>query len=219
MRTHAPGRQRRRPRERHARARERGAPRHGARRRGSPRVRVRQGLRGDGCLSSPGDVWAPRPYWYGLDRAMSSVAAQRAPIRRLSRVREGRGPFLVVAAALFTMLMAGNLPTPLYAVYRERFGFSSTELTLIFATYMLALIPSLLLFGQLSDRVGRRRVIAAGLGAAALGLACFAAARGTAWLFAARAIQGIGLGATVGTAAAALVELEPTGNAARAALA
>jgi hypothetical protein len=33
------------------------------------------------------------------------------------------------------VLLAGNLPTPLYAVYRARFGFSGTELTLIFAVY------------------------------------------------------------------------------------
>src|SRR4051794_31577419 len=108
---------------------------------------------------------------------MSSVTTSRASFLTI------RGPFAVVTAALFVMLMAGNLPTPLYAVYQQRFGFSGTELTLIFATYMLVLMPSLLLFGQLSDRVGRRRVIAGGLGVAALGLVLFAAAQSTAWLF------------------------------------
>ncbi|MFL5869224.1 MAG: MFS transporter [Thermoleophilaceae bacterium] len=131
----------------------------------------------------------------------------------------GRAPFLVVTAALLAMLTAGNLPTPLYAVYRAKFGFSSAELTLIFATYMIVLIPSLLVFGQLSDRVGRRRVLAGGLVVAALGLGIFAAARSTGWLFVARAVQGVGLGAAVGTAGAALVELEPAGDHARAALA
>ena len=91
----------------------------------------------------------------------------------------GRAPFLVVTAALLAMLTAGNLPTPLYAVYRAKFGFSSAELTLIFATYMIVLIPSLLVFGQLSDRVCRRRVLAGGLVVAALGLGIFAAARST----------------------------------------
>ncbi|HEY7620733.1 MAG TPA: MFS transporter [Solirubrobacteraceae bacterium] len=129
-----------------------------------------------------------------------------------------RAPFLVVAGALFVLLLAGNLPTPLYAVYRERFGFSGAELTLIFAVYAMALIPSLLVFGQLSDRVGRKRVIAAGLCLAAVGLALLAAAQNTAWLFVARAVQGLALGTTVGTAAAALVELEPDGDPSRAAL-
>jgi MFS family permease len=130
-----------------------------------------------------------------------------------------RGPFELVAVALFVLLMDGNLATPLYAVYRERFGFSATELTLIFATYTIALIPSLLVFGQLSDRVGRRRVLAGGLGLAAVGLLVLAFAASTAWLFVGRAVQGVSLGAVVGTAAAALVELQPDGDYGRAALA
>jgi MFS family permease len=125
----------------------------------------------------------------------------------------------VVAVALFVLLMDGNLATPLYAVYRERFGFSATELTLIFATYTIALIPSLLVFGQLSDRIGRRRVLAGGLGLAAVGLLLLAFAASTAWLFVGRAVQGVSLGAVVGTAAAALVELQPEGDYGRAALA
>jgi MFS family permease len=117
------------------------------------------------------------------------------------------------------VLVAGaNLATPLYAVYRERFGFSSVVLTLVFATYQLVLCPSLLLFGQLSDRVGRRPVIAGGLAAAMAGLALFALARGTGWLFAARTVQGLAVGAASGAATAALVELAPSGERARAAL-
>jgi MFS family permease len=130
-----------------------------------------------------------------------------------------RASFVVVAGALFVLLLDGNLPTPLYAVYQERFGFSSTELTLIFAAYTIALIPSLLVFGQLSDRVGRRPVIAGGLGLAAVGLVLLATAQSTAWLFAARAVQGVALGSAVGTIPAALVELEPSDDHRRAALA
>jgi MFS family permease len=127
-------------------------------------------------------------------------------------------PFLIGAIALFVLLTDGNLATPLYAVYRQKFGFSATELTLIFATYTIVLIPSLLLFGQLSDRVGRRPVLVGGLVSAAVGLLLLSVADSTAWLFAARAVQGASLGAVVGTAAAALVELHPRGDHERAAL-
>jgi MFS family permease len=130
--------------------------------------------------------------------------------------RAGR-PFLIVTVAFFTLLLGSNLPTPLYAVYRERFGFSSVVLTLVFATYMLVLVPTLLLCGQLSDRVGRRRVIAAGLVTAAVGLGLFAAATATVWLFAARAVQGLSVGMVTGAATAGLVELEPHGDRGRAA--
>jgi len=151
------------------------------------------------------------------------VTAYTTPLERLRSaplLRPGStGPFLIGAVALFVLLTDGNLATPLYAVYREKFGFSATELTLIFATYTIVLIPSLLLFGQLSDRVGRRPVLVGGLLSGAVGLALLALAKDTAWLFVARAVQGVSLGAVVGTAAAALVELHPDGDHSRAALA
>ncbi|HEY3557527.1 MAG TPA: MFS transporter [Kribbella sp.] len=140
--------------------------------------------------------------------------------RAAGRIGTGRrGPFLVTAGALFVLLFDGNLPTPLYGVYRERFGFSGTELTLIFAVYMAVLVPSLMVFGQLSDQIGRSRVLIGGLALGAAGLILLAAAQSTAWLFAGRIAAGVALGATAGTAAAALVELEPHDDRGRAALA
>jgi MFS family permease len=114
---------------------------------------------------------------------------------------------LIVTSALAAMLLAANLATPLYAVYAHRFGFSTAVLALVFAVYALVLIPALLVFGQLSDRLGRRPVIAIGLGLAVLALVFFAVANGTAWLFAARAMLGVAQGMLSGAATAALVEL------------
>jgi len=128
------------------------------------------------------------------------------------------GAFLIVAVALFALIAGANLPTPLYAVYRERFGFSATVLTLVFTTYAFVLVAALIVCGQLSDRLGRRRVIFAGLVVAGAALAVFAAAQSTGWLFAGRALQGLAAGTVSGAAVAALVELEPNGDGARAAL-
>src|SRR4051795_3110522 len=128
------------------------------------------------------------------------------------------GPFLVVATAWFVVMAAVNLATPLYAIYEREFGFDSAVLTVVFATYALVLAPSLLLFGQLSDRLGRRRVMAAGFATATVGLALFAAAQSLPWLFAARAVQGLAVGMISGAAAAALVELDPAPQEDRAAL-
>jgi MFS family permease len=117
------------------------------------------------------------------------------------------------------VLMAGaNLATPLYAVYAQRFSFSSFVLTAVFATYAVVLVPALMVFGRMSDRFGRRPVVLAGLGLACIALVLFAAADGVAWLFAARAVQGLAVGTISGAATAALVEIDPDGNRRRAAL-
>jgi predicted MFS family arabinose efflux permease len=109
--------------------------------------------------------------------------------------------------------MAGaNLAAPLYQVYARQFGFSSLVLTLVFATYAFVLVPTLLVFGRLSDRFGRRPVLLAGLGAACAGLGLFAAATSTPWLFAARGLQGLAVGMISGTATAVLVELDSKGD-------
>ena len=119
------------------------------------------------------------------------------------------GPLVRVWGVWLLVMTGANLATPLYAVYAARFGFSSFVLTAIFAAYAFVLVPTLVFFGRLSDRFGRRPVILAGLAVATLALAVFAAAQGTAWLFGARMLQGLAVGLISGPATAALVELDP----------
>lgn len=119
------------------------------------------------------------------------------------------GPLPAIWGVWLAVMTGANLATPLYAVYAARFGFSSFVLTAIFAAYAFVLVPTLVFFGRLSDRFGRRPVILAGLVVAVAGLAVFAAAQGTAWLFAARMLQGLAVGLISGPATAALVEFDP----------
>ncbi|WP_131741783.1 MFS transporter [Actinomadura roseirufa] len=130
----------------------------------------------------------------------------------------GRWRFWATAYALLVLLAGTNLPTPLYRGYAREFGFSPLVTTLIFAAYVAVLIPSLLVAGPLSDAAGRRRVLLPAVAVAALGALVFALASGTAWLFAARVLQGLALGAASGPLTAALAELEPGGDRRRAAL-
>ncbi|HJU36109.1 MAG TPA: MFS transporter, partial [Gaiellaceae bacterium] len=117
------------------------------------------------------------------------------------------------------VLIAGvNLASPLYHVYAARFAFSPLVLTAIFSTYAIVLVPALVLFGRLSDRFGRRPVLASGLATGCVGLILFAFAEGDGWLFAARAVQGLAVAMVSGPATAALVELDPEGSRRRAAL-
>ncbi|WP_308466877.1 MFS transporter [Rathayibacter soli] len=129
-----------------------------------------------------------------------------------------RWKFWGVAYTSVVLSAGSNLPTPLYRSYETAFGFTPLMVTLIFAVYVAALIPSLLLIGPLSDAVGRRPVLLAAVLLAAAGSAIFALAAGTWWLFGARILQGVALGAASGALIAALVDLEPTGDRRKAAL-
>lgn len=159
---------------------------------------------------STDDIGAP-------DRAQPpGSAASHVGIRRAGGASRWR--FWATAYALLILLTGTNLPTPLYRSYEASFGFSPFVLTLVFAVYVAALIPSLLVAGPLSDVIGRRRVLLPALVLAALGALGFALASSTGWLFAARILQGLSVGAASGALTAALSELEPTGNRRRAAV-
>jgi predicted MFS family arabinose efflux permease len=127
-------------------------------------------------------------------------------------------PLFTVWSTWLVLMAGANVAAPLYEVYASRFGFSSLVLTAIFTTYAVVLVPTLLVFGRVSDRLGRRPVILAGMAAAAVGLVLFAAAGGVVWLFVARAFQGLAVGTVSGAATAALVELDPAAGGGRPAL-
>jgi MFS family permease len=100
-----------------------------------------------------------------------------------------RGRFWATAYTLLLLLTGTNLPTPLYRGYEGMFHFSPLVVTLIFAVYVGALVPSLLIAGPLSDSIGRRRVLLPAVILAAVGSLVFALANGIPWLFAARILQ------------------------------
>lgn len=118
--------------------------------------------------------------------------------------------FWVVGATVVALLAASSAPSPLYPIYQQEFGFSSIELTTIFAVYVLALLISLLTVGRLSDFVGRRPVLAGALTVQALAMVAFLVADGTGWLLVARVVQGLATGAAVGVLGAYLLDLQPS---------
>jgi len=115
-------------------------------------------------------------------------------------------------------MLGTTLPTSLYGLYRQRFGFSELMITVIYATYAVGVIASLLLFGRLSDQIGRRRVLLPGLVLSALSAVCFLTATGLALLLVGRVISGLSAGIFTGTATATLIDLAPAGRRGRATL-
>jgi MFS family permease len=60
---------------------------------------------------------------------------------------------------LFLLFFAAAAPSPLYGVYQAQWRFSAITLTAVFAVYALLLPITSLVFGSVSDYLGRRRVI------------------------------------------------------------
>lgn len=126
------------------------------------------------------------------------------PRRELARP----AAFWSVAVLLTLMLAASGVPSPLYRVYAEEFGFGSGLITVVFGVYAFALLLSLLVVGALSDHVGRRPVLAAALLLEAVSMVLFLTADGVGWLLLARIVQGLATGALTGAFGAALLDLQ-----------
>ena len=143
------------------------------------------------------------------------------PGRRVSEAARGyagrptlplKAGFWLVAGVLFLLLFASAAASPLYSVYQAEWRFSAATLTAVFAVNVLVLLVTLLVFGSLSDYLGRRRVIAVALAAGAGACGLFLAAHGVGLLYAARALQGAAVGAAASAAGAALIDLQPGGS-------
>lgn len=130
----------------------------------------------------------------------------------------GRLRFNGLAYALGVLILGTNMPSPLYSSYARLFGFSPLTITLIVSVYIVTLVPTLLVSGSIADVAGPRFVLLPAVVAAVAGAVLFACARDTAWLFVARAMQGVAVGAASGPLTAALVATEPTANRSRASL-
>jgi predicted MFS family arabinose efflux permease len=123
-----------------------------------------------------------------------------------------RAAFWSMAAVFALVVFAVAAPSPLYRVYQADWGFSATTLTAIFGVYALVLLVTLLVVGSISDYIGRRPVIVAGLAFHIVACALFLLAHDVGLLFVARALQGVAVGAATGAVGAALMELQPQGS-------
>jgi MFS family permease len=90
-----------------------------------------------------------------------------------------RAAYVLMASVIGLALFASGTPSPLYGTYRAIWSLSPLELTLVYATYAFGVLTTLLLAGPV------------------------------AWLFAARAVQGLATGLALSAASAGLLDLHP----------
>jgi predicted MFS family arabinose efflux permease len=132
---------------------------------------------------------------------MSSMAA----------VANRRG-YVLTASVLLVIMLGGTLPVPLYVLYEKQMDFGVLGVTVVFAAYVVGTLVVLVAFGDLSDHLGRREVLAIAVGCAMVSTALFLAASGIGLLIVARLVSGAAAGLATGTATAALAELQPRGD-------
>ena len=117
-----------------------------------------------------------------------------------------RGSFWTAASVAGLALWASGAPTIVYPLYAAQWQIEPSVTTAIFAIYPVVLVPVLIVFGNLSDVIGRRAVILLGLGALGLGSIAFGLAPDLTWVFIGRALMGVGVGLSLSPATAAMVE-------------
>lgn len=119
-----------------------------------------------------------------------------------------RAAFALQSSIILFFLAGSSAPTPLYALYQARWGWSPLTVTVIFGIYALAVLVTLLIVGSLSDYVGRRPVLLAATVLQAITMAMFVIADGAGALIAARILQGLATGAAAAAVGAGLLDLD-----------
>ena len=152
------------------------------------------------------------------------MTEQAKPVRDATdTVRPGPGPgnqlrrrtlpataaFWILAGLFLIVFFASAAASPLYRVYQARFHFSAETLTAVFAVYVLVLLVTLLIFGSVSDYLGRLPVIITALVFSAAACVVFLTAHEVGALYVARSLQGIAAGLASGPIGAALIDLQP----------
>lgn len=122
-----------------------------------------------------------------------------------------------LAFALCLITLAVNLQAPLYTAYAELSGDGATGTALAFSSYVLGVLPVLLLCGGLSERVGRRPLIITALMLSMLATSLLLLAPGLKTLALARLLMGAGTALATACATGYMYDLQGGGDDARAA--
>ncbi|MCY1673192.1 MFS transporter [Pseudarthrobacter sp. SL88] len=130
-----------------------------------------------------------------------------SPAARPREARRRLG-FVLVAAATAAMMAGASAPSPFYPTLQEQLHLLPVATTGIFAVYAVALLAALLVFGSLSDHLGRRPVISGAFILLAGSVTAFLLADSLAMLLVARVLQGIASGLLLTTLSAAIADLE-----------
>ena len=117
-----------------------------------------------------------------------------------------RASLLVSAGVVSHTLWTSAAPALTYGLYAREWHLTHTVTAAIFAIYPISVVVMLVGFGSISDHIGRRATMLAGLLASLIGTVLFAVAPDVWWVFAGRALMGIGVGLAASPSTAAILE-------------
>lgn len=112
----------------------------------------------------------------------------------------------ILFLTMFIVMVGFGVIMPILPFYAERMGATATHLGLLFASYSLVQFFFAPMWGQLSDRIGRKPVILIGLVGFGLSFFLFGLANSLWMLFAARILGGILSAATLPTVMAYIAD-------------
>jgi MFS family permease len=118
---------------------------------------------------------------------------------------------------LFVLTMGTSTLTPLLPLYQRDFGLSTATATLLFVTYTVTVCPTMLIAGNLADRLGRKKLLLPAMAVMTLASLVFALAESVPLLFAGRVLQGLAIGGFLGVGSAFVVDHARAGSKALAA--
>jgi predicted MFS family arabinose efflux permease len=117
-----------------------------------------------------------------------------------------RASLLVSAGVVGHTLWTSAAPALTYRLYAQEWHLTHTVTAGIFAVYPIGVVVMLVGFGGISDHIGRRATMLAALFASLIGALLSAVAPDVWWVFAGRALMGIGVGLSASPSTAAILE-------------
>ena len=97
------------------------------------------------------------------ERSMVTGPATTSPATTGGAVSVRRRGYRLMAGLLVVTMLGGTLPIPLYVLYGRQLCFGPLGVTVVFAAYVIGTLSALVMFGDLSDHIGRRKVLAVGV--------------------------------------------------------
>ena len=108
--------------------------------------------------------------------------------------------------ALLIFTMGTSIVTPLFPLYQQDFNLTDGQVTLLFAAYTLTVVPTMLVMGGVSDRIGRRKVMFPAMVCITAASLVMAFATNVEMLFLGRILQGLAIGSFLGVGTAFIVD-------------